>query len=206
MRSLQGINNGEKSGDDNIAIARRIFLSYKTEVFRDNEDDEFVIKNSIAKEFEISFSSIEVAGSSKTGISFFKEKLFEPGKSDLDIAVISLPLYNRFLEQAHKSTDGFSNLTVFPTFRNQRTDRQFINSLPKGYINPFFMPNSLLKSKWLNFFQKLSNKYFKTFKNINGGIYASEYFFEFKQKDCIDQYLKNKEKYDQISDSLKGAD
>jgi len=47
MRTL--IKNNELDKE----IARKIFLSYSTEIFKGNEDKEFYIKNNIAKRFSI---------------------------------------------------------------------------------------------------------------------------------------------------------
>jgi len=200
MKSIDGIKLGIKEAKPNRVIARKIFLSYSTEVFKDNEDKEFYIKDNIARKFEIPFSSIEVAGSSKTGLSFFKDKKFEPGKSDLDVAIISLPLFNKFSETVHELTKGYSDLTVFPMFKGYSTAQQFRYGISNnGFVNPFFMPNCKLKSKWLDFFNTLSNSHYDLFKNINGGIYASEYFFECKQEECINKYQNNPELYDKIS-------
>ena len=200
MKSIVGIKSGIEKAEPSKTIARKLFLSYSTEVFKENEDKEFYIKDNIARQFEIPFSSIEIAGSSKTGLSFFKDKKFEPGKSDLDIAIVSLPLFNKFSETSHQLTKGYSNLTVFPIFKGYSTAQQFRNGISNnGFVNPFFMPNCELKSRWLDFFNSLSNNHFDLFKNINGGIYASEYFFECKQEECINQYKKNPELYDKIS-------
>lgn len=200
MKSIVGIKAGIEKAESSKIIARKLFLSYSTEVFKENEDKEFYIKDNIARQFEIPFSSIEIVGSSKTGLSFFKDKKFEPGRSDLDIAIISLPLFNKFSEIAHQLTKGYSDLTVFPFFRGHSTAQQFRNGISNsGFVNPFFMPNCELKSMWLDFFNSLSNNHFDLFKNINGGIYASEYFFECKQEECINQYKKNPELYDKIS-------
>lgn len=202
MKSLEGIKKSKNLSEDHIIIARKIYLSYPTHVFSNLEDDEFYIKNRICEEFKIPFSSIQICGSGKTGISFYKDKIFIAGVSDLDISIISLPLYNLIVESSHMTTNGFTNLTSFIRFKGERTDRQFISNLSKGYINPFFMPSCDLKTKWFNFFEGISNKYFKLFKSINAGVYASEYFFEYKQKDSIEQYLTNEDKYDKISNSI----
>lgn len=200
MRSIIGIKSGLEKSEPNKDIARKLYLSYATEVFRDQEDKEFYIKNNIAKQLNIPFSTIEIAGSGKTGLSFFKDKKFEPGKSDLDIAIINLPLFNEFCETAHDLTKGYTDLTVFPIYKMRSTAQQFKNGISNhGFVNPFFMPNCELKSKWLEFFNSLSNNHYDLFKNINGGIYASEYFFEHKQQECIDQYKRNPELYDKIS-------
>lgn len=200
MKAIDGIKSGIRNREPNNVIARKIFLSYTTEIFQNDQDREFYIKDSIASNFKIPFSSIQIAGSSKTGVSFFKEKKFEAGRSDLDISIISLLLYNKFAEEAHKLSKGYSDMTVFPIFKGYSTANQFKNGLANnGFVNPFYMPNCELKSQWLEFFNSLSNKHIDLFKNINGGIYASEYFFESKQEKCVDQYRKNPTFYDKIS-------
>jgi len=199
MKAITGIKNGLERQDELSKIARKIFLSYSTEIFNGDEDTEFYIKDRIARQFDVPFSSIEIVGSSKTGFSFFKDSKFRPGVSDLDIAVISLPLFVYFSEVSHFVTNGFSDLSLFTSYRNQRTDRQFVKGLSNGYINPYFMPNCDVKKQWLDFFNSLSNNYFKLFKNINGGIYSSEYYFEFKQEQCIYEFVKDPSKYDKIS-------
>lgn len=198
MDSIIGIKTSLEKKEILREISRKIYLSYNTEIFKENQDAEFYIKNEISKAFEIPFSSIEIVGSSKTGFSFFKDTKFVPGKSDLDIAVVSLPLFNKFSEIAHDTTKGYTDLSVFPFYKGQRTDKQFIQGISRGYINPFFMPNSTFKNTWLDFFNQISNKYFELFKNINGGVYASEYFFEYKQIECIEKYISNPEFYEQL--------
>ena len=76
MTALKGIKSGIEKGDNSQTIARKIFLSYTTEIFKDNPDAEFYIKNSISNAFDIPFSSIQIVGSGKTGLSFFKDKPF----------------------------------------------------------------------------------------------------------------------------------
>lgn len=199
MKSIEGIKTGLINNDSHKAIARKIFLSYSTEIFRDNEDKEFYIKDNISKRFEIPFSSIEIVGSSKTGLSFFKDKKFEPGISDLDIAIISLPLYMKFTETVHKLTNGYADLTIFSVFKGLSNAVRFKGGLLNGYVNPFIMPSCDLKTQWLDFFNSLSNKHYDLFKNINGGVYSSEYFFETKQEECIIQYNTKADLYDKIS-------
>jgi hypothetical protein len=174
MRSINGIKSGLRNKDSSLTIAKKIYLSYFTEVFKDHEDVEFYIKNKISTEFEIPFLSIAISGSSKTGISFFKDKLFEPGKSDLDIAIICLPLFNKFSEISNEATKGYTNLSVFPRYKGNLTNNQFKYNLTLGYINPFFMPNCSFKTKWIDFFNSLSNEHFDLFKNINACIYAGD--------------------------------
>ena len=200
MNCLEGIKNSLIKDEETREIARKIYLSFNSEIFKQNQDTEFYIKNQISKRFEIPFSSIEIVGSSKTGFSFFKDKKFIPGSSDLDIAIISLPLFNKFCELSHEITSGYSDLSSFPFFKGTRTDNQFRKGISNGYVNPFFMPNCEFKNDWLVFFNSISNDYFELFKSINGGIYASEYYFEYKQIECIEKYKINPTFYDSLID------
>lgn len=200
MKSIIGIKTGIENKESDIVIARKLFLSYSTEVFKDNEDEEFYIKNRISTHLNIPFSTVEIVGSSKTGLSLIHCKKFEPKISDLDIAIISLPLFIKFSESAHELAKGYSDLTVFPLYKNHNTATQFKAGISNnGFINPFFMPDCKLKNDWLDFFNKLSNDYFHLFKSINAGIYASEYFFESKQAKCIENYHGKPQEYDKIS-------
>ncbi len=198
MNCIIGIKKSLERKDKPLEIARKIYLSYNTEIFKDNQEDEFYIKNEISKEFDIPFASIEIVGSSKTGLSFIKDKKFVPGESDLDIAIISLPLFIKFNEIAHKETKGYSDLSKFIFFKGNRTDRQFIQGMSMGFINPYYMPKCEFRNRWLAFFNKLSNNYIGLFKNINGGVYASEYFFECKQIECIERYKMNPGLYERL--------
>ncbi len=134
MQSLNGIKSSRDKKDPLLDISRKIYLSYKTEVFRDDEEIEFYIINSISKYFNVPFSSVQVCGSAKTGLSFHKEKKFITCESDLDIAVISLELFNKFAESANEISKGYSDLSCFPLYRGNRTDKQFKWNFLKGFF------------------------------------------------------------------------
>lgn len=202
MEVIDCIKRGIEAGEASNDLARKVFLSYQTTVFKNNEDIEFKIKDAIKNHLKVPFLSIQVAGSAKTGVSFFNKTKFTEGESDLDISIISLELYNRFLEIVHQTTSGFTNLTVFPSYRGQPTHKQFLNNLKKGFINPFFIPECEERSEWLDFFRHLSNDHYDLFKNINGAMYSSEYFFEHKQAECIEEFEGNMKSYDTLSSKI----
>ena len=58
------------------------------------------------------------------------------------------------------------------------------------------------RSEWLDFFRLLSNDYFEKFKSINGAIYSSEYFFECKQVECIEEFERNIKAYDSLPSKI----
>jgi hypothetical protein len=200
VKSLIGIKNEIKS--DPRILARKIYLSYTTFVFENDEEIAFQIRNAIRNKFNIPFTCIKVCGSSQTGISFFKNRKFIKGESDLDVAIIDLNLFNKYSELSHQVTKGYSDLSSFSNTNGARHDTRFLSSLNRGFFNPFFMPQCKQKTEWHQFFTSLSNFYVDIFKNINAGIYASEYFFETKQEECINEYIKDQIKYDKISGTI----
>lgn len=171
-------------------ISRKIYLGYPTAVFKDKEDIEFEIRNEIAVNFDIPFTSVQIVGSAKTGYSFPNKREFKEGESDLDVAIISSRLFINFLDYAYKDTDGYSDLTRF--YKNDNY-AHLMETVSIGYINPIDLPRGELKTQWFTFFRKLSESYIDFFKNINGGVYATQYLFEMKQYQAIEKYLKDKE-------------
>lgn len=199
LGSVQGIKRGIDAQLDSASISRKIYLCYSTFAFKDAPDDEFTVRDAIAGKFRIPLSSVQVAGSAKTGISFWKRTLFSQD-SDLDVALISLELFVVLQEAAFRATSGFKDLTAFPIHKGDRTDRIFGYNLQRGSINPFFMPDCPEKTEMLDFFRNLSNDYTHLFKDISGVVYMNELFFNEKQKANIDFYLKDQNAYDSIPD------
>ena len=131
MYVVSSLKKGIAAGEHSSDLARKLFLSYQTMVFKDNEDLEYTIKNTIKQHLKIPFTSIQVTGSSKTGFSFFNKTEFTEGKSDLDISIISLDLYNHFLEIAHKETLGSSGFMGISTANsNQNPLGATVTALP----------------------------------------------------------------------------
>lgn len=191
---LRAIRRGIKNGEPKEQIVRRIYLSYPTAVFKDDEDNEFEIRNDIASHFKIPFSSVQIVGSAKTGYSLINDRPFIEKKSDCDIAIIDFGIYTNLIEYAHLQTKGFSDYTKYDR-RTYRIANGFSMSdklkidICQGYINPYYLPNGELKERWLSYFEKLSGKYSDKFRTIDGAAYASQYLFEMKQIRAIEKYL-----------------
>lgn len=149
-------------------------------------DKQFDIYNQISEHFNIPISNINAAGSGQTGYSFYKKTEFKEGESDLDIAIIDLNLFNKYIEIVYKNTNGLRDQSKF---KNPHSYKQYCSYLAKGIFRPDLMPSCKEKSEWFGFFNKLSQKYFELFKDINAGIYASQQFFEFKQAESLDESI-----------------
>ncbi len=166
----------------NYEIARKIYLSFPTSVFKHDKNEEFDIKDTISKFFHIPFRSIQVAGSAKTGESFIKNTKFKPMESDLDIAVIDLQLFFNYLESVFKITKGYRDFTKFSSPEDKNAYETY---LTKGIFRPDLMVACKQKSDIRRFLNLISYKYAHKFKDINVSIYASECFFESKQGGTI---------------------
>jgi len=185
----KGIDIGLDKNSRNEVIARKIYLSFPTQVFIGKEELEFELISSICNQFKIPFCSVQVAGSAKSGYSYYKKKEFKLGESDLDIAIVDENLFIQYCEIILRETKGFKDLSKFGRTKDgvDKFDlyKQYIT---RGIFRPDLMPLCDANKKWFNFFNKLSEKYFDLFSDINAGIYLSQKFFEYKQADNIDFY------------------
>jgi hypothetical protein len=171
-------------------ITRRVFLYDFGYVFTDNQDRGFEILNAISEKFKLPFSAVKVIGSAHTGYTYFKQRDFVPGDSDLDVAIISTTLFQEYSQAVYWSTHRYSDLTKFRRIEGVSVDKDFRYYLGSGQFRPDLMPEGPLKTDWFGFFNKLSNKHVDLFRNINAGIYLSEGFFEIKNAAIVEAYKK----------------
>ncbi|WP_330443269.1 hypothetical protein [Flavobacterium sp. C4GT6] len=170
-------------------IIRKVYLTYPTMALVGQEEKQFSIFNEISEFFKIPISSIQIAGSAKTGVSFYKKnKPFTPQISDLDVAIIDYNLYSYYTEFVFKSTKAYK---VKTGFRIGDYDK-YIGYITKGIFRPDLMPSGEKRAEWFNFFGNLSRKHNDLFGNINAGIYMSQLYFEHKQTSIIRSYIDNK--------------
>ena len=173
-------------------ITRRLFLYDFCYVFEKNQDRGFAILNAICEKFKLTFSSVRVIGSAHTGYSYQKQRDFVPGDSDLDVAIISPPLFQEYSQAVYWLTHRYSDLSKFQRKDGHSVAQDFRYYLGSGQFRPDFMPECQLKTDWFSFFNRLSNNYTDLFKNINAGIYLSEGFFEMKTVSILEAYEKTK--------------
>jgi hypothetical protein len=171
-------------------LVRKLYICYPTKAFLGKEDTGFQIFDEISNFFGIPFNQVQAVGSAKTGKSYFKFTEFIEGKSDLDIAIISPELYMKYVELSYKVTNGYRDQSLFNLNKQKVSNiHEFKKCITKGIFRPDLMPNCSERKEWWAFFNILSNKHHNLFKNINAGIYATQYFFEFKQIEGLDKYM-----------------
>ncbi|WP_052193615.1 hypothetical protein [Pseudomonas sp. 11/12A] len=190
MNYFEAIKAGAEAKTSYTEIARKIFLTYPTHAFIGNEGRQYVVYNEIAIFFDVPIAAIHVAGSAKIGKSIHKGTDFIPGTSDLDIAIIDMRLFTRYMEYVCRISKNYTDLTRFPVVGNSSTCETYLKYLAKGMFRPDLMVIGQERAKINNFFGTLSSKYSDLFSSINASIYLSESFFENKQRSVITNIVK----------------
>ncbi|WP_341708925.1 hypothetical protein [Halopseudomonas sp.] len=113
MNHIESIELGLRDRKPYNEIVRKVYLAYPTKALIGDEERQYQILNDISCFFRVPIMSIQVAGSAKTGRSFHKQKDFDPGNSDLDIAIIDPGLFRRYMEAIFSVTKGYSDNTGF---------------------------------------------------------------------------------------------
>ena len=192
MMHIEAIESGIKAKKSYNEIVRKVYLSYPTKALIGDEDRQYQILNEISCFFDIPFMSVQVAGSAKTGRSFHKQRDFQPGYSDLDVAIIDCGLYRKYMEEIFNVTKGYSDRSGFPLKKGKSTAEEYFVYLTKGIFRADLMPSCEARKTWNKFFGQLSSKHGDLFKTINAGIYMSQTFFENKQRSAIKNYVETK--------------
>lgn len=130
--------------------------------------------------------TVRPIGSAVLGVSLKKDTVFQPGVSDLDLAVISQSLYNAFLRSAHEATSGFSDETLFD---DPEVPTRFYAGLKDGLIDLELMPSCARKDEWKACLREIGNRYARHFGKITIIIYSDYYFLEQRIADYLDNYL-----------------
>ncbi|WP_313184182.1 hypothetical protein [Sphingobacterium siyangense] len=187
MNHIESIDKGLREKKPHNEIIRKVYLTYPTNAFIGNEEQQYEILDEISQYFDIPINHIQVCGSSKVGRSFHKKSSFQPKVSDLDIAIIDPILFIKYCEIVYKTTNGFQDYSKF-----KRGDfPSYTEYVSKGIFRPDLMPTCSDRVAWFKFFNTLSLKHDNYFKSINAGIYQSQAFFEYKQIKNIKNYIKN---------------
>lgn len=188
LSNTQQIVKDLKNNIDIFEITDKYYNLAKSEIFKEELDLEYEIKNKISKNFSIPLSSIKIVGSGHIGSSPFKERDFEKGKSDLDIGIVDERLFNFFLHKVIIATNNYTDLTFFNNkTRDNKSPQYFRYRVSRGILDFSYLKNINEIDSFEDFFRKLSNVYFTWFKDINARIYLSETCLVLKQLDNIEK-------------------
>jgi hypothetical protein len=174
---------------DRFQRARRIFVEERAVALGAFRDTEYEIKELISKFFEVPYRTICFAGSAQLGFSIYKDRLFVPASSDLDVACVDMGLFEMAWADIVSTTRAFTDETKFSGLTPDEI-RLFKESiLRRGMIRVELMPRSDLSNKWKRFEQGLSRNYPRQFGKISCAIYMGEYAFCWKQDATLESFL-----------------
>ncbi len=175
---------------DSLQKSKIEFLTDKADYFRDKHEIYVEIKQAIFEKLAIPYSLVKVCGSAYWGHSFTTGILFTPGKSDLDIALISDSLFVKCLSEVRSQTRNFSNLVSFPQVENGPPNNVIFQdyAYKKGIIRVDKMPFTKTKLNLLEVAKNLTTAHISHFSNINFFIYDSEASFVVKQIGAVEKF------------------
>lgn len=169
------LNDTEMSDSD---IVRQYLCFWATHIFKDDHKKYFLLKNEIAKAFEVYPNEVIMIGSGKLGFSIASYKLWKEfdDKSDIDIAIISEKAFDKYWDELIDY-----NIKVIPQSEKERESYQkFIEYLSQGWLRPDYFPFKYKnKKKWFDFFRDLRSQIFQfgDYK-ISAGLFRNFHSFE----------------------------
>jgi hypothetical protein len=158
--------------------------------FFEDRNREYAIKRDVSEHFAVEYRQICFCGSAQLGFSVHKDRLFEPGRSDLDVACVDANLYQRAWADIMQTTRAFTDNAVFGRVPGRNIEMLKDQILRRGMINIAVMPNSTLKLNWTRFAGALGRRHADLFSSISFAIYINEYAFCWKQDSAISAIMR----------------
>ncbi|WP_157969011.1 hypothetical protein [Tropicimonas sp. IMCC34011] len=166
-----------------ITLAKHEFLLDGAAYFSDKLDLYMTIKHSISTELAVDVTEIRICGSAYWGRRFRDGSPFEPGVSDLDVAVISPLIYCRAMAETRDLTKNFSDQTSFPKASKRLSSFEEFQdyAFRKGIIRIDQLPNTLTRRLMMAASERISRDFLDHFEKITFSIYDSTSSFAVKQ-------------------------
>lgn len=165
--------------------ARRLFIEERCSALNQLRAVEYQIKSDVSGFFGIDYANVCFTGSAQLGFSPHKNTMFTPGTSDLDIACVSVDLFQRGWIDIVSVTRAFSDHTTFGALRDHEISTFKETIVKRGMIRVAQMPKSSLSTQWRRFEEQMSRKYAANFGSISFAVYMNEYAFCWKQDSAL---------------------
>lgn len=144
--------------------------------FQGDDEKYFKLKKRIALEFGLNPQKVIMVGSAKLGFSISPGKLWQPfnDDSDIDMAIISPELFDRFWKELY-------DFNIDLTSRSEKEDKQyrdFLSYFFRGWLRPDMFPFSYEgRAAWFEFFKSISYGDYGNHK-VTGAIFRNDDFYE----------------------------
>ncbi len=168
--------------DGCLRIVRKHVIHGIPFVFKNNEEEYYEFRDSIARHFDIGFHEVLILGSAKLGYSYHKESVFS-SESDIDVALVNEELFESYYINICNYQYDLENGKDTPRQEERREFNQFLHYLIKGWMRPDMLPERLkirsMKKGWFEFFKSISydNCLAGNYK-VSGGLFKNYYYLE----------------------------
>jgi hypothetical protein len=169
--------------------ARRIYLDEPSFAIGTKKSVEFEIKSQIAGYFNVPFRFVVFCGSAHLGFSPHKDTEFQPGLSDLDVALVSMEAFQSAWMSLVEATRAFTDLSGFRRNPNQTVEDIRTTLAKRGLLHLNQMPICQRFDKDRAFLDSLSRSHRSMFGSIGISFYMNEYAFCWKQNSAIRHIL-----------------
>ena len=153
-------------------------------IFQQKEHEYYEFRKRISNKWNIMYHDVHITGSAKLGFSFFKQKQFDLD-SDVDVAIISNPLFDKFMVLISDFQWRKRNRNITLTTKETEDYHRFLEYPAIGWLRPDLLPLSIrfdskkLKDNWFSFFQSISNNNSEVGNyKVSAGIFKNYQFFE----------------------------
>ncbi len=166
---------------DNLGVVQRHVIHGGCYKLTDNQY--FDLKAAIGRHFEINPIEVLIVGSAKLGFSIAPQKRYQHfrDESDIDVAIVSSVLFDRFWREAFE-------FAMTGRYWPQRAD--FEKYLFRGWIRPDKFPPARTftqRQEWWEFFQQLTSSGHYGPYQIRAGLYKSWFYLEQYHSICVSQ-------------------
>ena len=180
--------------EDILDFARKYIIHGIPYVFDGREEDFFEFRNRISKKFMVDYYQVYIVGSGKLGFSFFKGKEFDYD-SDIDVAVVSEELYDRYLKHIRAFQYDIERSKELLVQNDYKNYIKFLKYMAKGWMRPDLLPLKVnginIKSEWFEFFDSISyGKSEVGNYKVSGGVYKSYDYLEYYTVNGLSEYRK----------------
>lgn len=153
-------------------------------IFQQKEHEYYEFRKRISNKWNIMYHDVHITGSAKLGFSFIKQKQFDLD-SDIDVAIISNPLFDEFMALISDFQWSIRNKNITLTFNEAKEYHLFLEYTAIGWLRPDKLPLSIsvdrqiLKKDWFSFFQSISNNNSEVGNyQVTAGIFKNYQSFE----------------------------
>jgi hypothetical protein len=175
-----------------VMLSKHEFLLDRAAYFADKPELYLRLKSSIAEITSADLAEVRICGSAYWGRRFRDCSPFEPGVSDLDVALISPALFCRCMAEAREVSKNFTDQTVFP--KSSKIIPSFEEfqayAFRKGIIRVDLLPRTKTQRVLIKASDDISRDFLEHFEKITFSIYDSALSFAVKQASAAEKFRK----------------